>query len=156
MVSADWLKTTELFKMLSESQLNLLLSLSSMESFPEGKTIFRQGDEANHLYFLIQGAVNLSIKTGEKFDFMTSKIEKEGVAFGIPSLIEPFRYNMTAICSKSSEILVIDAGLVRMEMEKDLKMGIEIMKKLASIYFNRLSEMRSGVSNFLRASKLTS
>lgn len=156
MVSADWLKTTELFKMLSESQLNLLLSLSSVESFPEGKTIFRQGDEANHLYFLIQGAVNLSIKTGEKFDFMTSKIEKEGVAFGIPSLIEPFRYNMTAICSKSSEILVIDAGLVRMEMEKDLKMGMEIMKKLASIYFNRLSEMRSGVSNFLRASKLTS
>lgn len=156
MVSADWLKTTELFKMLSESQLNLLLSLSSMESFPEGKTIFRQGDEANHLYFLIQGAVNLSIKTGEKFDFMTSKIEKEGVAFGIPSLIEPFRYNMTAICSKSSKILVIDAGRVRMEMEKDLKMGMEIMKKLASIYFNRLSEMRSGVSNFLRASKLTS
>lgn len=156
MVSADWLKTTELFKMLSESQLNLLLSLSSVESFPEGKTIFRQGDEANHLYFLIQGAVNLSIKTGEKFDFMTSKIEKEGVAFGIPSLIEPFRYNMTAICSKSSKILVIDAGRVRMEMEKDLKMGMEIMKKLASIYFNRLSEMRSGVSNFLRASKLTS
>jgi hypothetical protein len=40
-----------------------------------------------------------------------------------------------------------------MDMEKDPKMGMEIMKKLASIYFHRLSEMRSGVSNFLRASK---
>jgi len=153
MVSTDWLRKTELFGTLSESQLNLLLSHSSVESLPEGKTIFRQGDEANHLYILIEGAVDLSVKTGEKFDFLTSKVEKEGAAFGIPSLIEPFRYNMTATCSKSSKVLVINAGRVRMEMEKDPKMGMEIMKKLASIYFNRLSEMRLGVSDFLKASK---
>jgi CRP-like cAMP-binding protein len=154
MVSTDWLKKTELFGTLNESQLDLLLSFSSVESLPEGKTIFRQGDEANHLYFLIEGAVDLSVRTGEKFDFLTSKVEKAGAAFGIPSLIEPFRYNMTATCSKSSKVLVFYAGRVRMEMEKDPKMGMEIMKKLASIYFNRLSEMRSGVSDFLRASKL--
>ena len=152
MVSPEWLKKTELFKTLSESQLNILLSHSSVESFPEGKTIFRQGDEANHLYILVDGMVNLSVKTGEKFDFLTSKIEKEGAAFGIPSLIEPFRYNMTATCLKPSKVLVINAGRVKMDMEKDPKMGMEIMKKLAFIYFNRLSEMRSGVSNFLRAS----
>ena len=152
MVSPEWLKKTELFKTLSESQLNILLSHSSVESFPEGKTIFRQGDEANHLYILVDGMVNLSVKTGEKFDFLTSKIEKEGAAFGIQSLIEPFRYNMTATCLKPSKVLVINAGRVKMDMEKDPKMGMEIMKKLASIYFNRLSEMRSGVSNFLRAS----
>ncbi len=153
MVSTDWLRKTELFGTLGEPQLSLLLSHSSVESLPEGKTIFRQEDEANHLYILIEGAVDLSVKTGEKFDFLTSKVEKEGAAFGIPSLIEPFRYNMTAICSKSCKVLVIHAGRVRMDMEKDPKMGMEIMKKLASIYFHRLSEMRLGISNFLRASK---
>ncbi len=153
MVSTDWLRKTELFGTLSESQLNILLSHSSVESPHEGKTIFRQGDEANYLYVLIEGTVDLSVKTGEKFDFLTSKVEKEGAAFGIPSLIEPFRYNMTATCVKPSKVLAIDAGRVKKDMEKDPKMGMEIMKKLASIYFNRLSEMRSGVSNFLRASK---
>ena len=153
MVSAEWLKKTELFGNLNESQLNAILSRSSVESFPEGKIIFRQGDEANYLYILIEGMLDLSVKTGEKFDFLSSKVEKEGAAFGIPSLIEPFRYNMTATCSKPSKVLVINAGLFKMDMEKDPKMGMEIMKKLASIYFNRLSEMRSGVSNFLRASK---
>jgi len=153
MVETDWLRKTELFGTLSESQLNILLSHSSVESLPEGKIIFRQGDEANHLYVLMEGMVALSVKTGEKFDFLTSKVEKEGAAFGIPSLIEPFRYNMTATCLKSSKVLVINAGRVKMDMEKDPKMGMEIMKKLVSIYFNRLSEMRSGVSNFLRASK---
>jgi CRP-like cAMP-binding protein len=153
MVSAEWLKKTELFGNLNESQLNAILSRSSIESFPEGKTIFRQGDEANYLYILIEGMLDLSVKTGEKFDFLTSKVEKEGAAFGIPSLIEPFRYNVTAVCLKPSKVLVINAGRLKMDMEKDPKMGMEIMKKLVSIYFNRLNEIRSGVSNFLKALK---
>ena len=153
MVSAEWLKKTELFGSLKESQLDALLSRSSVETFPEGKTIFRQGEDANHLYILIEGMVDLSVKTGEKFDFLTSKVEKEGAPFGIPSLIEPFRYNVTATCLKPSKLLVINAGRVRMDMEKDPEMGMEIMKKLASIYFNRLNEMRSGVSNLLKVFK---
>ena len=153
MVSAEWLKKTELFGNLKESQLDALLSRSSVETFPEGKTIFRQGEDANHLYILIEGMVDLSVKTGEKFDFLTSKVEKEGAALGIPSLIEPFRYNVTATCLKPSKLLVINAGGVRMDMEKDPEMGMEIMKKLASIYFNRLNEMRSGVFNLLKVFK---
>jgi hypothetical protein len=38
-------------------------------------------------------------------------------------------------------------------MRRDPKMGMEIMKKLVSIYFNRLNEMRSGVSNVLKVFK---
>jgi CRP-like cAMP-binding protein len=150
MASADWLKKTELFGTLNEVQLNSLLSHSTVESFPEGKTIFRQGDEANHLYALIEGAIDLSVKTGEKFDFLSSKIEKEGAAFGIPCLIEPFRYNVTATCLKPSKVLVINAGPVKIDMTKDPTMGMEIMKKLASIYLNRLNELRSGISNLLK------
>jgi hypothetical protein len=33
-------------------------------------------------------------------------------------------------------------------------MGVEIMRKLASIYFNRLNELRSGVSNLVKSFKL--
>jgi CRP-like cAMP-binding protein len=153
MVSAEWLKKTELFGSLNESHLNTILSRSSIESFPEGKTIFRQGDEANYLYILIEGMLDLSVKTGEKFDFLTSKVEKEGAAFGIPSLIEPFRYNVTATSLKPSKVLVINAGRLKVDMEKDPKMGMEIMKKLVSIYFNRLNEIRSGVSNLLKGFK---
>jgi CRP-like cAMP-binding protein len=153
MVSTDWLKKMELFGPLSESQLNILLSHSSVESFPEGKTIFRQGEEAHRLYILIEGMVDLTIKTGERTDFMTSKIEKEGAIFGMPSLIEPFRYNVTATSLKPSKVLIIDADHIKTNMEKDLKMGMEIMKRLASIYFNRLNEMRSGVANLLKISK---
>ena len=135
MVSAEWLKRAELFEALNESQLNALLSKSNVESFPEGKMIFRQGEEANRLYVLIEGAVDLTVKTGEKIDFMTSKIEKEGAVFGMPSLIEPFRYNVTAACLKPSKILIIEADHMQKTMEEDPKMGMEVMRKLASHLF---------------------
>ena len=154
MVSAEWLKKTELFGNLNESHLNTVLSRSSVESFPEGKTIFRQGEEAIRLYILIEGTIDLTVKTQEQIDLMTSKIEKEGSALGIPSLIEPFRYNVTATCLKPTKVLMIEADHLMKKMEEDPKMGMEIMKKLASIYFNRLNEMRSGVFNLLKIIKL--
>jgi len=49
--------------------------------------------------------------------------------------------------------LIIEATPVREKMEEDPEMGMEIMKKLALIYFNRLNEMREGVSKFLRGFK---
>jgi len=150
MVSAEWLKKAELFKALDESSLSVLLSASSEESFPEGGMIFKQGERANRLYVLIEGVVDLTVKTQERIDFMTSKIDGEGAVFGTASLMEPYHYNVTAICRKPTKVLTIEADHLKKRMDENLGMGMEIMKKLASLYFNRLNEMRSGVSNLLR------
>ena len=116
--------------------------------------ILHQGEEALHLFVLIQGSVELMVKAGEKIDFMTSRVEKEGAVFGSPSLMEPFRYNVSAICLKPSKVLVLDARHIKVKMEEDPKMGMEVMKKLASVYFNRLTDLRSGVSNLMKTFKL--
>lgn len=150
MVSVEWLKGTELFETLKESQLNALLSHSVVESFSEGKTIFKQGGEATRLYILVEGSVDLTVKTEKQIDFMTSKIEKDGAVFGTASLMEPYRYNVSAICVKPSTVLIMEANYLGRKMEEDPGMGLEIMKKLASIYFNRLNEMREGVSNLIK------
>jgi CRP-like cAMP-binding protein len=153
MVTTAWLRNTELFSGLEELQLGVILSHSSVESFPEGRTIFHRGDEAHRLYVLIEGIVTLAVETGEKIDMMTSTIDKEGAIFGMPCLLEPFRYNVTATCLKPSKVLIIAADQMLKLIEQDLKMGMEIMRKLAFIYFNRLNAMREGVSKLLKAFK---
>jgi CRP-like cAMP-binding protein len=153
MVTPAWLKNTELFSGLEEPRLIVILSHSSVESFREGKTIFSQGEEAHRLYVLIEGIVTLTVKTGEKIDFMTSTLDKEGAIFGMPCLLEPFRYNVTATCLKSSKVLMMEADQIMKVIEQDPKMGMEIMRKLASIYFRRLNEMREGVSKLLKVYK---
>jgi CRP-like cAMP-binding protein len=153
MVSAEWLKKTELFGNLEEPQLNALLAHSTVKFFSEGEAIFRKGEDAKRLYILIEGTINLAVKTEEKIDLITSKVEKEGAVFGMPSLIEPFQYNVTATCLKPSNVLIIDADHIRLAIHEDPRMGMEIMTRLASIYFNRLNEMRAGISNFLKTFK---
>jgi CRP-like cAMP-binding protein len=153
MIPPEWLKKTELFNNLNDSQLKILLSWSSVQSFSQGETIFRQGEGANFLYVLIEGMVDLSVRAEEQVDFMTSKVEKEGAVFGTPSLMEPFRYNVTATCIRPTKVLMIRADLLKKKIEEDPLMGMEVMQKLASIYFNRLNDLRTGIANFLRVFK---
>ena len=124
MVSAEWLKKTELFGALEESQLNAILSHTTIHTFPEGKIIFQEGEEATHLYVLIQGAIDLTLRTQEKIGFMTSHVQKEGGVFGVPALIEPYRYNVTAKSLRPSTVLRIEAEHLKKWMEEDPKAGM--------------------------------
>jgi CRP-like cAMP-binding protein len=154
MVSANWLRKTELFEGLEELQLNDLLAHSTSETFPGGKIIFYQEKEATHLYILIQGAVDLRVKAQEEIGFLTSQIQKEGAIFGIPSLIEPYCYNVTAECILPSEVLSIESRYLRKKMEEDPKMGMQIMRKLIFIYYNRLNQLRKEIANFFKVFKV--
>ena len=154
MVSAEWLKKAELFESLTEFQLTTLLSHSTEISYAAGETIFNQGGKADYLYVLIEGTVELGVTADEKIPLMTSRIEKEGLVFGIPSLLEPFRYNVSATCLTPSRVLSLEANYIKLKFNDDPKMGMEVMKKLVSIYFNRLNELRAGVSNLVRSLKL--
>lgn len=153
MVTAGWLAKSELFEGLEENRLESLLADSKIHSFSPEETIFQQGEEATHLYVLIHGSIELTVKAEEKSDLMSSKVEKEGAVFGTASLMEPFRYNVSAICLQSSKVLILNAHLIRKRMEEDPFMGMRIMRKLASIYFNRLNALRAGVSNLLKILK---
>jgi CRP-like cAMP-binding protein len=151
MGSVEWLKKTELFETLEQSQLDELLSHSTVQSFPEGEIVFREGGKATRLYVLMEGMIGLSVREQEQVDFITSQVSKEGMVFGIPSLLEPFCYNVTATCLRSSTLLVIDADQVRRKMEEEPRMGMAIMKRLALLYFNRLNDLRKGIIHFVKA-----
>ena len=154
MVTAEWLKRAELFGSLTESQLTSLLSHSAETPYAAGETIFNRGDKADYLYVLIEGTVELGVTVEETIGFMTSRVEKEGMVFGIPSLLEPFRHNVSAKCLTPSKVLCLEANYIKFKSSEDPKMGMEIMRKLASIYFNRLNELRAGVSNLIKSLKL--
>lgn len=153
MVSWEWLKRTELFERLLESQLQDLLSHSTIKSYHEGETIFLQGEEALTLFVLIKGVIDLTAKTKEHIDILASKIEKEGAVFGTASLMEPFQYNVSAHSLQPSDVLIINAKWLRERMKEDQQMGMLIMSKLASIYFNRLNSLRSGIFEFINRFK---
>lgn len=156
MIAKDLLKKTELFIDLNEDQLEEILKNASFNSFKEGETIFNQGEKADFLYILIEGLVDLSVTDKEDVGFITSKIEKEGSVFGTPSLMEPPFYNVSAKCLKPTKAMSIKAEYLKKLMENDPHIGIMILKRLASVYFNRLNELRRGVINLFKIHKFKS
>jgi len=78
MVSAEWLKKTDLFGSLMKPSSRSYCLIPLKKHSPGGNHL-PSGDTANHLYILIQGEVDLTVKAGEEIGMMTSKIEKEGL-----------------------------------------------------------------------------
>lgn len=153
MLSREFLKRVELFQELDEDQLDMILNNSSIRSFSPGETIFNQGEKADYLYVLIEGSIDLSVKSKEDIGFMTSKIDKEGSIFGTPSLMEYPYYNVTATSIRYTKALAVEARYLRKIIDENPEIGIKIMKRLSTIYFNRLNELRSGILSLFKTFK---
>lgn len=61
---------------------------------------------------------------------------------------------MTAECILPSEVLSIESRYLRKKMEEDPKMGMQIMRKLIFIYYNRLNQLRKEIANFFKVFKV--
>ncbi len=85
---------------------------------------------------------------------MTSSLTRKGDVFGTASLMTSFQYNVTAKCLEKTRVLAIDADALKGLIEEDPKLGLEIMRQLAQIYFSRLNETREGVTNLFRVFRL--
>jgi CRP-like cAMP-binding protein len=97
--------------------------------------VFREGDVADFLYILEEGAINLVIR-GEKRLFFP--VDKTGSVLGWSSLVEPNRYTATAECVKESKIIKIDAERLMRVFQRHPSEGLTVMKRLAGVIAARL------------------
>ena len=150
MISIKDLKEAELFKGLNSKQLQYLGKHLMEEDFQIGQVIFSQGTPAEKLYILLDGQVSLGIKAKGEVDITAYSVNITGEAFGLSSLIKPYRNNVSATCNKRTRVLSVKGEVLRKLMKQNSKMGIEIMEKIAEIYFNRLNSTRAMITNLFK------
>jgi CRP-like cAMP-binding protein len=148
------LKEAGLFRDLTEKQLEKIVRNTQERVYDSEENIFLHGEEAKALYVLVDGAVDLKIKAFEDIDLMTSKLTRKGDVFGTASLMMPQLYNVTAKCMENTRVLAIDAFALKGLIDGDPKLGLEIMKQLAQIFFGRLNETREGITNLFKVFRL--
>ena len=96
----------------------------------------------------------LGIKAKGEIDITAYSVGKKGEAFGLSSLIEPYRNNVTATCNKKTRVLSIDGEVLKRLMKQNSKVGIEIMESVATIYYNRLNSVRAMIINLFKMFKV--
>jgi CRP/FNR family transcriptional regulator, cyclic AMP receptor protein len=84
----DLLRQMNLFRNLDGVQLAHLWSIMTDVALPRGKVLFKEGDKAEHLYFILKGKIRISkiiMNAGEE----AFAILPTGTYFGEMELIQP-------------------------------------------------------------------
>jgi CRP-like cAMP-binding protein len=138
----DILSSCYLFKGLSPQQIDDLGGIAIETSVAEKTWLFHEGKEADKLYFLIEGAVELVTTIDNDIELPIIKLNSAGDCLGTGMLVEPFEYSLSARSIEAASLLTISRqDLLKIE-EKDGGFKQSVMENLATHYLSRLKETR--------------
>jgi CRP-like cAMP-binding protein len=147
------LRETDLFKGLDMKQLQHFGKHFTEKTLEIGELVFAQGGPADHIYILLEGEVTLGIKAKGEVDITASSVGRKGETFGLSALIKPYRNNVSATCTKKTRLLSISGEALRKLMKQNRKAGMEIMERVAEIYYTRLNNTRAMITNLFKMFK---
>ena len=106
---------------------------SNIELFERGKTIFFPGDPADKIYFLLKGAVKLSL-VYEAGDEITVALLRENSVFGVFSLIAGQKSDRFyhAVAFSAVELLSAPTNRVEEALKNNSDLSILMLKGLSS------------------------
>jgi CRP/FNR family transcriptional regulator, cyclic AMP receptor protein len=131
-----------LFKGLSEAQLDVVSRIARECSVEAGKEIFKEGEGAENLFILREGAVELATAVQEGFELPIALLRTPGDLFGSSALVPPFKYSLSARCAESGTLLTIGrTGLLGL-MNEDHTLERAVLMNLVAYFLDRLKETR--------------
>jgi len=147
MISPEVLRRYPIFAGLTGAQLNAVAMLASEKIYPNGATIFNECEEANRLYVIREGSVDLYYRSQDEFnpatikEFFVGEIN-QGEPFGTSAIIDPFELNATARTSKESRLIEIDAIGLRSLMAQDNDLGNKFLLQVIKSLKERVMSLR--------------
>lgn len=153
MISPELLRRYPVFGSLDDEQLKKVSMITQKDSVEKGTTIFNEGDPANTLYILVEGAIDLYYRSEEEYhpkkikEFSVGEINS-GEVFAISSLIEPFELRATARAAQYCRLIKVDAVELRKICKNDQDMAYKCLKKIVKALLERLMYARVQLAAF--------
>lgn len=136
------------FSGLSSEQLELLVPLFETFTAPAGTVIFKQGDQATHLYVIQRGSVTIQYKPYDG-PMITLSHLRAGEIFGWSSVVGGESYTSDAVVTTDLEALRLrGAGLVQLCAEHPTA-GFAILDQLAEAVSPRWTYARRQIQGIL-------
>ena len=134
-----------LFEGVSEIQFECLNTLMEEIAVKKGEQLFREGEAAERLYCIKQGAVEMLTSIDNHIELPITILRSEGSYFGTSSLVPPYIYSLSARSFEDSILMVIKRSRLMEQTKHDPEMGFIIMSNLAKTFLDRLKETRQEV-----------
>ncbi len=154
MVSPELIRRYTLFADLSMEQIVELSQLADEVSVDAGHTFFREGDDLDALFIVLDGEVATVVEliekgkpaviaelTARERDVVISTIG-HGEVFAWSSLIPPYQATATVKAITPCRVLTLDCVDLRERFEDEPRFGYLLMRRAAEGMRDRLRDMR--------------
>lgn len=143
MMDLDILEKIEVFEHLDDSRLCAVSECCEEVVFQRGDALFKAGQEAAHLWAVVEGRVKLE---GERGAVLQENEVSETQVFGWPSLLKSRIYRFSASCAaRSARVLRIDGRCLQALFEKDPELGYRVMSGLLQVLGGRFHQLQEEV-----------
>ena len=106
------------------------------ENYIQNTELFKEGNDADNLYILEKGVVDLKAK-----GTVVATLSQKDEIFGWSSFIEGAAYTATALCSTDIDVIRITARNLNRILDKRPDAGLIVFRRLAALFNKRLSQI---------------
>ena len=140
MISLEILRYYPIFAGQNAEILKQIAMLADEQEIREGGRLFFEGEIANTLCLIQEGAVSLTMNLGEYGERRIEKLDPlgKGEVVGWSALIEPHEYTMGAMAEEQTRYVAFDGQALRELLDDNPEAGYYLYKKLAEVMGHRL------------------
>jgi NADP-reducing hydrogenase subunit HndB len=147
MTGKDEIMKTDVFDGLGEEQLASLWEGIQEFRYLKGKRLFKEGDEADHLWIVKEGQVDVGFELPAASEFHTLYTIPAGKALGWSCFVPPNRYRLSSYCASGMcTLLRLERQFLLDFFQRDPAMGYRVMANLASALAERFNWLQGSVT----------
>ena len=166
MVSAELLKPYPFFAGLSQQQLATVTQAAQELTAEAGHIFFREGDELDHFYVVVEGevAIIIALPDNDVAHSLASQIDRSlltrdvavttagpGDVFGWSGLIPPYECSAGAKAVTDCTVVAVDCAQLRPAFVDDGHFGYVLTERAAQLIRERLRALRNETLSHLAA-----
>lgn len=135
-----------LFINLPEELLDKIAAIAEESSYSQGDSIFREGEGADKLHFLLEGEIVLKVKLTSRPEQITvSAVSQPYESFGWSGIVPPYHYTASAICDADCKVLTIPGEALMKLLNENPQAGFTVMQRITEIIASRLRNSRQAL-----------
>lgn len=141
MSTVESLRQIELLSDLSDATLQQLASMSRDVEYAATQTLFRQGDKAEDVFFIVSGKVAVAI-CSSKFACRKIGTVSKGGLVGWSALLNRSQMSAAAQATEAVRAIACNGEQLRELCQQSPELGFKVMSSVSSLLADRLSATR--------------
>jgi len=129
------------FKGMKNEHIELLSQHMEKDAFKVNEYIVKEGEPASKFFLILKGRVSIEMLSSEGKPFSIQTLTT-GDIVGWSWMIPPYLSQFSVRALEATEMLVMDGELLKKKSEKNHEFGYELLKRLVSIFVQRLQATR--------------